>query len=94
MGQESVSEILKKATIKLIKNQQTRENTRNWQNISFWLPDAVKNDPIRMYPDVEVGHDDVVKLTLLLVREEQVRHPNSGGVRQRQVAQLPGLQFR
>ena len=51
-------------------------------------PDAVENVSVGVDADVDVGHDDLVLLGLLLVAEEGVRHPDLGGVRQRQVVQL------
>lgn len=47
--------------------------------------DAVQDSPVRKDPDVHVGHDDIVKVAFLLVREEQVGHPNPVGLGQRQV---------
>ena len=54
----------------------------------FASPDAVENVSVGVDADVDVGHDDLVLLGLLLVAEEGVRHPDLGGVRQRQVVQL------
>ena len=49
---------------------------------SSLLPDAVEDVPVRVDPDVEVGREDVVELTDLLVPEECVRHPDLTGVRE------------
>ena len=39
-------------------------------------PDAVQNFAFRVDPDVDVGHDDVVEVSSLLVLEKRVRHPD------------------
>ena len=39
-------------------------------------PDAVEDVTVRKDSDVQVRLDDVVKLCLLLISEECVRHPN------------------
>ena len=62
----------------------------NWEApyvSSFYnlLPDAVENIPIRVDPDVEVGGEDVVEGSNLLVPEERVRHPHLTSVSQSQV---------
>ena len=49
------------------------------------IPDAVENITIRVDPDVEVGGEDVVELSDLLVPEERVRHPDLADVGERQV---------
>ncbi len=56
--------------------------------LSFILPDAVQNVPIREDPDVQVWLYDVVELPVLLVAEEGVRHPDLAGVGQGQVLNL------
>ena len=61
----------------------------NWEAlyyIKFSLPDAVENITIRVDPDVEVGGEDVVEGTDLLVPEECVRHPHLASVSQSQVS--------
>ena len=51
-------------------------------------PDGVEDVAVGEDPHVEVGLEDVVEPTDLLVAEEGVRHPNLGGVSHRQVADL------
>lgn len=53
-----------------------------------YSPDTVEDGAVREDADVDIGHDDVVEVALLLVGEEQVRHPYPGGVRQSQVLYL------
>ena len=52
-------------------------------------PDAVQHVSVGVDPDVEVGLDDVVELSVLLVAEEGVRHPDLGAVRHGEVLDLP-----
>ena len=52
---------------------------------SSLLPDAVEDVPVRVDPDVEVGGEDVVEGSNLLVPEERVRHPHLTSVSQSQV---------
>lgn len=47
-----------------------------------YSPYAIKNRAIRVNSYVYVGHDDVVEVTLFLVREEQIRHPDAISFRQ------------
>ena len=49
-------------------------------------PDAVEDIAIWIHPDVQVGGQDVVEGSDLLVPEESVRHPDLAGVREGQVA--------
>ena len=51
-------------------------------------PDAVEDVPVRVDPDVEVGGEDVVELSDLLVPEERVRHPDLARVSEGEVADL------
>ena len=44
--------------------------------------DAVENITVREDSNVEVGSEDVVKCSDLLVSEECVGHPNFAGIRQ------------
>ena len=53
------------------------------------IPDAVENITVRIDPDVEVGGEDVVEGTDLLVPEESVGHPDLAGVGHRQILDLP-----
>ena len=48
-------------------------------------PDAEQDGPVRVYPDVEVGHQHVVHRSSPLVPEEGVGHPDLASVRQSQV---------
>lgn len=50
--------------------------------------DTVEDRAEGEYPDVDVRHDDVVEVSLLLVGEEQIRHPHSVCLGQRQVFQF------
>ena len=50
------------------------------------LPDAVQNIPIRVDSDVEIGSENVVEGTNLLVPEESIRHPHLTSISQSQVA--------
>ena len=52
---------------------------------SSLLPDAVEDVPVRVDPDVEVGGEDVVESSDLLVPEESIRHPDLTGVREGEV---------
>ena len=45
-------------------------------NCSLDPPDAVEDVAVWEDPDVEVGGEDVVELSDLLVPEERVRHPD------------------
>ena len=47
--------------------------------------DAVEDVPVRVDSDVEVGGEDVVEVSDLLVPEEGVGHPNLARVRQGQI---------
>ena len=49
------------------------------------LPNAVENGAIGEDADVDVGHDDVVKVSLSFVGEEEIGHPDFVGIRQREV---------
>jgi hypothetical protein len=49
------------------------------------LPDAVEDPSVGEDAHVDVGHDDVVEMSLSLVGEEQVGHPHFVGVGQRQI---------
>ena len=51
-------------------------------------PDTVENIPIWVDSDVEVGGEDVVELSDLLVPEESVRHPDLAGIRDGEVGDL------
>ena len=53
------------------------------------LPDAIENHAIRIDSDVDIGDDDVVEVSGLLVLEEGVRHPNFIWIRHCQVFNLP-----
>ena len=44
--------------------------------------DAVKNFAVWEDPDVDIGYDDVVKVTLSLVGEKEIRHPHFFRIRQ------------
>ena len=44
------------------------------------LPYAVENVPVGKDPNVNVGHQDVMEASFLLVSEEGVWHPNFFGV--------------
>ena len=48
-------------------------------------PDAVEDITIWIHPDVQVGGQDVVEGSDLLVPEERVRHPDLAHVGQSQV---------
>ena len=48
-------------------------------------PDTIEYIAIGEYPDVHVGHEDVVEPSLLLVPEKGVGHPHLLGVCHRQV---------
>ena len=52
------------------------------------LPYAVQHIPVGEYPDVDVGHQDVVEASLLLVAEERVGHPDLLRVGHREVLDL------
>ena len=54
----------------------------------FDLPDAVQNTSIRENSDVDVGNEDVVEATLLLVAKERVWHPHFCWVGQCEVVQF------
>lgn len=49
------------------------------------LPDAVQYVARWEDSHVDVGHDDIVKVPLSLVREEQIRHPDFARVVEGQV---------
>jgi len=48
-------------------------------------PDAVEDPSVREDAHVDVGHDDVVEMSLSLVGEEQIRHPDFARIGQRQI---------
>ena len=50
--------------------------------------DAVEDVPVGVDPDVEVGGEDVVELSDLLVPEESVWHPDLADVRQGEILDL------
>ena len=54
-------------------------------NCSLDPPDAVEDVAVWEDPDVEVGGEDVVELSDLLVPEERVWHPDLAYVGERQV---------
>ncbi len=58
------------------------------RSLNGFLPDAVQDVPVGIDPDVQVGLDDVVKLSIFFIPEEGVRHPDLAGVRQGQVLHL------
>ena len=39
-------------------------------------PDAVQHIAVREYPNIEVWLNDIVKLSVLLVPEKRIRHPD------------------
>ena len=47
--------------------------------------DAVENITIREDTDIEVGCQDVVEGSNLLISEERIWHPNFAGIRQGQI---------
>jgi len=49
------------------------------------LPDAVEDVSIRKDANVDVGYDDVMKMSFSLVGEEEIGHPDLVGIRQCQV---------
>ncbi len=51
-------------------------------------PDAVEDVSVGEDPDVEIGLEDVVEATNLLIPEKRVGHPHLGGVCHRQVSNL------
>ena len=48
-------------------------------------PDAVEDIAIWIHPDVQVGGQDVVEGSDLLVPEESVRHPDLARVRESEI---------
>ena len=52
-------------------------------------PYAVHDSTVGRDPEKDVRKDDVVEVTLFLVLEEEIRHPQLGRVRQGQVLDLP-----
>ena len=52
-------------------------------------PYAVKDISVREYPDIQVWLDNVVKLPILLIPEESVRHPHLGTFCHGQVFDFP-----
>ena len=48
-------------------------------------PDAVEDGAVGEDAHVDVGHDNVVKMALAFIREEQIGHPNFARVRKSQV---------
>jgi hypothetical protein len=44
------------------------------------IPNTVEDGTIWKYSDVDVGHDDVVEVALLLIGEEEIRHPHAVGL--------------
>ena len=60
------------------------------ENILAWSsPDTVENITIGKDSHVEIGGENGVKPTDLLVPEESVRHPDLAGVGHRQILDLP-----
>ena len=49
-------------------------------------PDAVEDITVWINPDVEIGGQDVVEGSDLLVPEECIRHPDLASIREGQVA--------
>lgn len=54
----------------------------------FYIPYAVEYSSRGKYPDVDVGHNDIVEMTKFLVLEESVWHPNPASLRHGQILQL------
>jgi len=54
----------------------------NVDYIRNYSPYAIKNRAFRENSYVYVGHNDVMEMALLLVREEQIRHPDATSLRQ------------
>ena len=48
--------------------------------ILYTHPDAIENITIWVNSDIEVWLDDIVKLSLLFIPEERIRHPDFGAV--------------
>ena len=46
-------------------------------------PDAVEDFAVGEDAHVDVGYDNVVKMALAFIREEQIRHPNTVGIGER-----------
>ena len=52
------------------------------------LPDAVEDFAVGEDADVDVGDDDVVKVSFPFIGEEEIRHPDFIRIRQCQVLQF------
>lgn len=57
----------------------------HWKYTKYFLPNTIQNRSIRKYTNIHIRHNDIVKVTLLLVWEKQVGHPYSACIRKRQV---------
>ena len=44
------------------------------------LPNTIEDGAVREDPDVNIGNDNVVEMSLSLVGEEQIWHPNFVGI--------------
>lgn len=51
------------------------------------LPDTVQYRAVRKYSNVHIWHNDIVKVTFLLIGEEQIRHPHPVGFRESEILQ-------
>lgn len=52
---------------------------------STFLPNTVKYSAIREDANVNVGNNDIVKMSLAFVGEKEIGHPNFVRIRQRQI---------
>ena len=53
-----------------------------------YLPYTIENIAVGIDPDINVGHNYLVFLCLLLIPEEGVRHPNFGRVRESEIVEF------
>ena len=64
------------------------ENKKSRQDsvaVSSRLPDAVEDVSIGKDANVDIGYDDVMKMSFSFVGEEEIGHPDFVGIRQRQI---------
>lgn len=58
------------------------------------LPNAVKDCAVGEDANVDVGYDDIVKVSFPLVREEEIGHPDLVGICQCQVFDFAWYQLK
>lgn len=78
MGHDNVNDILQGIT---------KDSAGESIVVESCVPYAVQNRSVGKYTYINIWHNNVVKMSLFLVGKEQIGHPDSVGIRQREILQ-------